>query len=1074
MQKWQLLVINIFMFILFVSIRTFPQSDPFRINETGPVTVKSQDIFLLWIEDIDPTSGTNYKSYQKIYRYKTDGILIPPDSLNIDTMITKTQRREDNRAGKNAYVDVAMGKFNTDPYDDAVSIWRTSSSNQKIEIMVSHFDTTGFFTQTTAITLDVGEEIRQTEEVYVRTGNFDADNQDEFLVAFRDLSDSVIFYTYDVDSTLQATVSNRFSNVKVGGSSLTHFVKYFIETADLNADGIDEIISCTWETGVTSTYVPITARIYTFENGIIVSKGTTLIQVPKSSATGLQDFIMAAAKGQFDSDDSDEIVFTAVVKSNNIHKCENYILKINSNLATITVGPNLEYNFTSFHSPNSLTELSLAVGDLNKTFNNRDEIVIAGGSVIRFFVVNDNYSIQMKGAFYDVENPGGSDYLQSNNFLKVSDINMDGRGDIIIVKNRVAGVSYKGFLTAVITFTDSTLNDGTVRELARLLGDENQNDTYQPYAIAVGNFDGYDFTVGTPSLYHDYGIVQPIVLLNAPPVHFDVINGNTYDVNGCYNGGDCDFFAKYKKQTTSSVEVKTEISNDWAVSAGVKVEGEIEAAPMGVGVSTSYKVWATGKYGKKFSNDQTNRTTISVSVEVEAREDDRIYSTIADYDIWEYPVFHGNEQFSRRSYFALVPKNVQATWYGSKSYFAQQYVPDHEVSNILSYYPYDTLSNNPNLAQVIRASYVSDRFSLDGSSSYDWDLSITDFEETGADTTRDMGIDAGVELGGFESTFKFDNQKMSTHTTTVENLVNLQVHLGSVNMGIGDVKYAITPYAYWGTNDALVVDYAVQPELAPPGFPETWWQETYGNNPDPAFILPWRLDPEKGFALGDPEKRFQTKDITFIPRKPQVGDTLTITARVRNFSLISTPSPVSVRFYLEDPDSGGTPIIGVNGTNTVNTNGIVPLQGKSEVNFKWVLPNGLPAYPKIYAILDQENAITEIHDNNNKGFNILGSSSVSGIGDENSLVPKEYMLYQSYPNPFNPSTTIKYSIPNSDKVSIKVFDILGREVATLVNDYKTAGTHSVEFNASRFASGVYFYQINTGSYVETKKMVLLR
>jgi Secretion system C-terminal sorting domain len=553
-----------------------------------------------------------------------------------------------------------------------------------------------------------------------------------------------------------------------------------------------------------------------------------------------------------------------------------------------------------------------------------------------------------------------------------------------------------------------------------------------------------------------------------------MINGNIYDVNGCYNGGSCDFFAKYKKQTTSSVEVKTEISNDWAVSAGVKVEGEIEAAPMGVGVSTSYKVWATGKYGKKFSNDQTNRTTISVSVEVEAREDDRIYSTIADYDIWEYPVFHGNEQFSRRSYFALVPKNVQATWYGSKSYFAQQYVPDHEVSNILSYYPYDTLSNNPNLAQIIRASYVSDRFSLDGSSSYDWNLSITDFEETGADTTRDMGIDAGVELGGFESTFKFDNQKMSTHTTTVENLIDLQVHLGSVNMSIGDVKYAVTPYAYWGTNDALVVDYAVQPELAPPGFPETWWQDTYGNIPDPAFILPWRLDPEKGFALGDPEKRFQTKDITFVPRKPQIGDTLTITARVRNFSLISTSSPVSVKFYLEDPDSGGTPIIGVNGTNTVNTNGIVPLQGKSEVNFKWVLPNGLPAYPKIYAILDQENATTEIHDNNNKGFNILGSSSVSGIDDSENYIPDTYVLYQSYPNPFNPSTTIKYSIPNSDKVSIKVYDILGREVSTLVNEYKTAGTYSIEFNASWFASGIYFYQIHSGNFVETKKMVLIK
>ncbi len=312
----------------------------------------------------------------------------------------------------------------------------------------------------------------------------------------------------------------------------------------------------------------------------------------------------------------------------------------------------------------------------------------------------------------------------------------------------------------------------------------------------------------------------------------------------------------------------------------------------------------------------------------------RIYSTIADYDIWEYPVRHGNEAFSRRSYFAIVPKNVQATWYGSKSYFAQQYVPDHEVSNILSYYPYDTLSNNPNLSEVIRAKYVSDRFSLDGSSSYDWNLTITDFQQSGAGTDRDLGIDAGLELGGFSTTFKFANKKMTTHKTSVENIIDLKVHLGNVNMGIGDVKYAVTPYAYWGKNDALVVDYAVQPELAPPGFPNTWWQDNYGDNPDPAFILPWRLDPEKGFSLNDPDKRFQTKDITFSPRKPNEGDTLTITSRVRNFSLIATSSPITVKFYLEDPDSGGTPIIGVNGTNTVTTNGVINVQGRSDVEFE--------------------------------------------------------------------------------------------------------------------------------------------
>jgi hypothetical protein len=189
---------------------------------------------------------------------------------------------------------------------------------------------------------------------------------------------------------------------------------------------------------------------------------------------------------------------------------------------------------------------------------------------------------------------------------------------------------------------------------------------------------------------------------------------------------------------------------------------------------------------------------------------------------------------------------------------------------------------------------------------------------------------------------------------------------------------------------------------------------------------------------------------------------------------MATPTPVSVKFYLNDPDSGGTPIIGINGTNTVSTNGILNVQGSTTVFFRWVIPSGLPSFPRIYAELDQENTITEIHEDNNKGFNIIGASSVSGIEDENYFIPDKFVLYQSYPNPFNPSTTIKYSIPNSDVVSLRVFDILGREVEILVDEYKAAGSYSIEFNASKFASGVYFYQLRSGEFVESKKMILLR
>ncbi len=106
---------------------------------------------------------------------------------------------------------------------------------------------------------------------------------------------------------------------------------------------------------------------------------------------------------------------------------------------------------------------------------------------------------------------------------------------------------------------------------------------------------------------------------------------------------------------------------------------------------------------------------------------------------------------------------------------------------------------------------------------------------------------------------------------------------------------------------------------------------------------------------------------------------------------------------------------------------------------------------------------------------IFVQNQATSIDDQGILLsPNSYNLAQNYPNPFNPTTTIKYSIPESGNVSLKVFDILGNEVASLVNEEKTPGVYSVTFDASQLSSGVYFYKIQAGSYVETKKMLLLK
>ena len=97
---------------------------------------------------------------------------------------------------------------------------------------------------------------------------------------------------------------------------------------------------------------------------------------------------------------------------------------------------------------------------------------------------------------------------------------------------------------------------------------------------------------------------------------------------------------------------------------------------------------------------------------------------------------------------------------------------------------------------------------------------------------------------------------------------------------------------------------------------------------------------------------------------------------------------------------------------------------------------------------------------------------VGGIGT--ITVPNYYALGQNYPNPFNPSTKIEYAIPRAGNVSLIVYDILGRQVATLVNEFKNAGVYTLDFNASSLASGVYFYKIQSGTFSDTKKMLLVK
>ena len=204
------------------------------------------------------------------------------------------------------------------------------------------------------------------------------------------------------------------------------------------------------------------------------------------------------------------------------------------------------------------------------------------------------------------------------------------------------------------------------------------------------------------------------------------------------------------------------------------------------------------------------------------------------------------------------------------------------------------------------------------------------------------------------------------------------------------------------------------------------------------------------------------------------------------FSLASTQN-----IYKVEPGIKGNKIIltvenvsttlGIANLKLTETNRSPFIEMKTE---EYLLPNLEKSSEKEIEI--EFNVLSEAEINKEDTLNFKITDNKGNTWNKEIILeyipPKEYLLFQNYPNPFNPSTTIRYSIPavetehssSLQNVTLKVYDILGREVATLVNEEQQPGNYEVIFNANRLASGTYFYRLSSGTFVKTMKFVLLK
>jgi hypothetical protein len=145
----------------------------------------------------------------------------------------------------------------------------------------------------------------------------------------------------------------------------------------------------------------------------------------------------------------------------------------------------------------------------------------------------------------------------------------------------------------------------------------------------------------------------------------------------------------------------------------------------------------------------------------------------------------------------------------------------------------------------------------------------------------------------------------------------------------------------------------------------------------------------------------------------------------------------------------------------------------------WIQPPAGPAFRSNFTFKKNIGLIRNIFNDGavdawSTNNHFLLSSTITSLAEQHNVFPPSFSLFQNFPNPFNPSTTIRYSIPERAFVTLTVVTVLGEQVATLANEMQTAGYHEVRFNASGLASGVYFYRLSAGGYLSSKRLLLLR
>lgn len=1091
---------QILAFCLFISSLMIPQL--LQAQNSGPVAdplqgkrevVQSNELVLMWANP----DGLNMT--QKLYDYVSFGNPAIQDSLQTQDRLEVSSSFP---TGGDEAMDYAIDDFTGDGIDNIIMIWEGADHN-----VYAHHPTTGLETSGTlprliwesttpyelkaAGTLNAADNLDQVLRLV--PGQFDEDEQYELLMGYIDTAGDLHLEVLSVEgNTLQMQFDAAVLPMPIEGPPMVErSVTFDVNTGDLNDDGIDEIvISTVRNVDCARSQGCWASTIYVYDvtgSSITLLNQADVFTVDDNSSRWIEH--VAVELGDYNGDGVDEIAAALHVPHNgSTHRW--YLTGLSWDGSALVIGHNESIHQTtgSFGFP-----LSMKAADMD--LDGTEELAYLGRTMQLFAA---------DSAFTEFDNIGGGNFGPDDNnrgrrMIAVADI--DGASRMWYSTDNQAVHRPEIIVTRSVEFSDNgginkdraseitafrfTPTQFNLEEIGQIYRDESSdNSGAWTMMLAAGNFGDRGIRVGKPQFYRETEIVQPLVILNAPPLHFDMFDNTPIDVSGCYLGSDCGFAATYTEQTSQTVEVTTQISGDWQIGAGIDgnlnsildeipVAGELVVDlldALGLGIDFNFEA----SYGEGFSELLGTQRTITLTTQVSTFEDDAIYASVLDYDIWEYPLYVRGQFAGNIAIVLPNPKRDQ--WFNSKTPEAASYRPGHEFGNILSY------STDLAPARSIEQVFTGSRYTL-GTQTVTWDVTReqTQFSESEQSTTLQMSGDIDISLPiptlNLNINGDYSSQTLNTHRTSVSNLQGVTVNFGQIEATVEGKKanYSVTPFIYWERSGALVVDYAVEPSIAGPGEVPTWWQERYGQLPDPAFNLPGRYDDVKTGNIVDPATLSRTKSLAFYPEIIDPGQTVTIQALISNHSLLPTASEVPVRFYIGDPAAGGVAITGTP-TNPDPVAPVIAARGTATVRTSWNVPgNTLDSALRIYAVIDPGNTLSEIHESNNTGWAPLRTTvGMETDIDDAPILPEGFTLHANYPNPFNPATTIGFTLNRPEEIRLAVYDVLGREVAVLIEGQKVAGDHSVAFDASTLSSGVYIYRLETANRAEVRTMMLVK